>query len=76
MMVESAFTNVKTRKPRKSRKQRKNYDVVILPAKAAKGRYPKGQGLNKRTRIKGRKPIMGDRMIGNEDTIWLLVKTS
>lgn len=76
MMVESQFANVKLRKPRKSRKKRSNYVVIIEPPRAAKGRYPKGSGLNKRTRIKGRKPIMGDRMVGNEDAIWLRVKTS
>lgn len=71
-MVESQFANVKPpRKRRKSRRMRKNYDVVVLAPRKAKGRYPKGQGLNKRTRIKGRKPIMGDRMVHSDDVFWL-----
>jgi len=75
-MVESAFTNVTQRRHRKSRRLEKNYDVIALPDRMAKGRYPKGQGFNKRTRIKGRKPVMGDRLSHSEDTIWLRVKRS
>lgn len=76
MIPESEFQFKATPKPkRKSRKMRKNYDVTVLPERKAKGRYPKGQGFNKRTRIKGRKPIMGDAIrLDNEDVIWLRVK--
>lgn len=71
MVPESQFLGLTTKKPRKSRKARKNYVVVILNPAKAKGRYRKGEGLNKVTRTKGRHPIMGDRMFHNEDTIWL-----
>lgn len=70
-MVESQFLGMTPRKVKKTRKHRKNYDVVVLNDAKAKGRYPKGQGFNKVTRIKGRKPVMGDRLIHSEDAIWL-----
>lgn len=73
-MIESQFANATPTKRRKSRRLRKNYDVVLLPDAKARGRYPKGSGFNKRTRIKGRKPVMGDRLSHTEDTIWLRVK--
>lgn len=70
-MIESQFLGVKAKKPKKSRKKRENYHVTILNPCKAKGRYRKGEGLNKGNRTKDRQPIMGDRMFHNEDAIWL-----
>ena len=75
MIVESQFANVTPRKPRLTRKRRENWTIKVEPARMARGRYPKGAGFNKRTRIKGRKPILGDRIAHNEDALyWLRVK--
>jgi len=70
-MVESQFLGMKPKKRKKSRKKRENYVVTVLNPVKAKGRYPKGQGLNKGNRIKGRSPIRGDRMFTNPDAVWL-----
>ena len=59
--VESAFQFLPTPKRRKSRKLRKNYDVMILPPRVAKGRYPKGQGFNRGLTVPAR-IIRGDRL--------------
>lgn len=75
-MVESEFLGLKYKKPRKSRKRRENYVVEVLAPRAAKGRYRKGEGLNKGLRIKGRSPIRGDRLFHNEDAIWLGANTN
>jgi len=77
VIPESAFTGKSIRKRRVSRKLFKNYEVVELPQRASEGRYQKGQGLRKRTRIKGRHPIMGDAISQRpEDVIWLRVGRS
>lgn len=69
-MVESQFSNLRAVKKKRSRRQRKNYDVIVLPDRMAKGRYPKGQGFNKAPRAT-RKPVMGDRLIHADDALWL-----
>ena len=70
MVPESQFANVKTQRRRKSRKLRKNYDVVVLATRASEGRYKKGEGLRRGVRHR-RRPIMGDALIHSETTIWL-----
>jgi hypothetical protein len=75
-MIESEFLGLKYKKPRKSRKARKNYTVTVLNPVKAKGRYRKGEGLNKGLRVKGRNPIRGDRLFHNEDAIWLGASTN
>ena len=68
---ESQFTGLKAKPRRKSRRMRKNYDVILLPDRMVKGRSPKGSGFNKVTRIKGRKPVMGDALCSSEAALWL-----
>lgn len=78
MTPESQFLGAKLRKRRKSRKLEKNYDVKVLPDAKARGRYQKGSGFNKRTRIKGRSPVYIPTSEHNaEDAFyWLRVKRS
>jgi hypothetical protein len=77
MVPESEFLHARARKHRVSRKLLKNYTLTELPQKASEGRYQKGQGLRKRTRVKQRPPIMGDAISQRpEDVIWLRVGRS
>lgn len=70
-MIESQFANVEPKPKKRGRpKLRKNYDVIALAPRKAKGRYRKGQGLNRGLRVQ-RKPIMGDTIIHSEAAIWL-----
>ncbi len=47
MPPESQFQGLKPTKKRRSRKLRKNYDVIVLPACKAKGRFRKGEGFRR-----------------------------
>lgn len=69
-MVESQFAHVVIKKPRKSRKLRKNYKVTVLASRKAKGQYRKGEGFNKSLHV-DRTPVMGDAITTTERAIWL-----
>lgn len=78
-MIESQFANTpKKPKLHGSKRRRKHFDVKVLPDRKAKGRYPKGQGFNKRTRTKQRRPMYVPPLHedGAENIIWLRVKRS
>ena len=57
-------------KGKRTRKQRKNFDVNLLPPRSAKGRYRKGEGFNKGPHVH-RTPIMGDALMTTEAAVWL-----
>jgi len=71
MVPESQFHHPTPKKKRKSRKLRKNYDVMVLRDAKAKGRYRKGEGFRRGPKVR-RHPIMGDIVFTNsEELIWL-----
>lgn len=49
--------------------RRKNFTVEVLPPRMAKGRNPK-KNFSRPMRA-DRQPIMGDRILTHENTIWL-----
>jgi hypothetical protein len=66
---ESQFEGVKAKRLDGRKARRKHFTVIELPPRKAKGRNPKKHFAKP---MRGeRQPIMGDKILTSENTIWL-----
>lgn len=65
----SEFAGRKAKKLDGRKARRKRYTVEVLPPRMAKGRNPK-KNFSRPMRA-DRQPIMGDKVLTHENTIWL-----